>query len=665
MSTDSNSSNKVFRPDIQGLRALAILLVLIYHADLDVLPGGYVGVDVFFVISGYLITGLLVREIECAGTVALAKFYARRIRRLLPAASLMLFATLVAAGLIYSPLELKQFASSAFTVATYVSNLWFAHLSTDYLAEDTTANPLLHTWSLSVEEQFYLVWPLILILVARSVSVDSIRKRALFALGTLSVVSLIASAMLTEYSQPWAFFSSPTRAWEFGAGGLVALHQPKSRTVGRGLTMAAGMFGMLLILYAGITFDEATRFPGGAALVPVLGTVLLIYAGQAQAAIGPSRWLSIRPMRFIGDISYSVYLWHWPIFVFLSLMVAEPSLSMRVAGMVASILIGWASYVLVENPFRYGRRKKQRVRLSIALGALLTASSAGFALAIRDISASGLSNETQQRYRSAANDTPIVGSNGCHANFFQVEIPECVFGDEHGDFSIVLFGDSHAAMWFPALEAIAREQGWRLIAMTKTGCASVHFDAIEKKLNRPYYECTQWRENAIKRIESLQPDLIVLANSSRHVLKDLSVSEAVRLRRWAESVRETLTLFHRIQIPVALIRDTPWLDFDAPVCLSRAHWKGVDPAESCRFDTADENAQDVFEIERAELLRFEANLVVDMTQAICPEEPCLAERDGFVLYHDKHHLSATFSRHLADRLYAQLKPALRAHAADH
>lgn len=272
-----------YHPDIQGLRAVAVLLVVFYHAGFEFLSGGYIGVDVFFVISGYLITGLLLRELTRSNGINIADFYARRIRRLLPTATVVLISTVGVAWTVYAPLELKQFLSSAFATAVYLSNIWFAHLSTDYLAEDTDANPLLHTWSLSAEEQFYLFWPFLIIFLARKKSPAILRKHLLIGILIVCIASLFSAIFLTYYNQSLAFFISPTRAWEFGLGGLIALWIPKE-DFPITLIQLLGFLGLVLIFLASYYFNEQTRFPGFAAIVPVIGACFIIIASHRIAS---------------------------------------------------------------------------------------------------------------------------------------------------------------------------------------------------------------------------------------------------------------------------------------------------------------------------------------------------------------------------------------------
>lgn len=635
-----------------------MLLVVIYHAGFDTLSGGYIGVDVFFVISGYLITGLLLRELETTGTVALAKFYGRRIRRLLPAATLVLVCTIAIAWTVYSPLELKQFASSAFATATYLSNIWFAHLATDYLAEDTAANPLLHTWSLSAEEQFYLAWPLLLLVTARLGPTQSVRRRLFVTMGILAGLSLLASLLLTRYSQPWAFFGSPTRAWEFALGGVVALWNPTSQYRRSNTRPLLGALGITLVFLPAIAFDRQTAFPGFAAIVPVVGALLIISAAHRSQPAGVNRWISSKPMQFVGNISYSLYLWHWPIFVFMPFFIDDVALGDRMIGIALAFVLAWVTYVLIENPFRFSQPLSRRVRASIAVGLLLSGSSASFALVVREISASSLRTDIQKRYFQASRDTPRIYAGDCHAKYFQVETPECTFGVETSDVSVVLFGDSHAAQWFPALEQLSNQHGWRLTSWTKTGCASVHFDQTETKLGRPYTECTEWRAKTIERIKAEKPTLLIIANSNRHVPGNKNLSDEQRKQIWADAVGKTLSEFEDLPTRIIIIRDTPWPSFNAPTCLSRAAWQGKDPSQHCIFSTSDFLPDPIYEAEHWQLSLRRKGHLVDMTKVICPDTICTVDRDGIVVYHDAHHLTASFSRHVADALFARLRTAL-------
>jgi len=654
-------SHSNYRPDVQGLRAIAVLLVVIYHSGIGYFPGGYIGVDIFFVISGYLITGLLHRELEHSGSVDFMQFYAKRIRRLLPAVTVVLITTVIAAWYLYSPLEMKQFSSSAFATSIYLSNAWFAHLAMDYLAESASANPLLHTWSLSVEEQFYFVWPLFIFILARTGGTTDLYKKLLKGIFILSVLSFIFSVLLTKYNQPWAFFSSPTRAWEFGVGGLIVLI-PKNRfNISVAWSNVLGVLGFSLVLFTACFYDTTVSFPGFAAVLPVLGAASLLAAGHGRVElVGVNRWMCLKPMQFVGNISYSLYLWHWPIFVFMDFLYVDINILDRLGALLLAFFLAWVTVISIENPFRFSKLLINKVNMSIMLGILLLVLSASFSLVLRDISKSSITTPSQLRYSAAKNDIPRTYPDGCHAQFLQVDMPDCVYGDQLATRSIVLFGDSHAAQWFPALEELSKLHHWQLIPITKTSCPSMSFEPFDNEMNRTYIECTQWREKAFARIEKLKPQLVVLANSKNYLTTNgegvLAQNDA---KIWQKSVRETLDrLSSNSTTSLVILRDTPWLKFNAPICLSRADWQQKSPIEMCRFNTIDTKSKEIFELERHELEGTSKGLMIDMSSVICPDQECATERDGLVIYHDAHHLSASFSKSMAHLMYSKLKPML-------
>ncbi|MDX1541032.1 MAG: acyltransferase family protein [Geminicoccaceae bacterium] len=646
-----------FRPDIQGLRGVAVLLVVIYHAGLSVVPGGYTGVDVFFVISGYLITGLLVREIEQSGGLDLAAFYARRIRRLLPAATVVLLATTAVAMLLYSPLELKQFVATVFMTAVYLSNFWFAQQQTDYLAEDTSANPLLHTWSLAVEEQFYLVWPLLLLAAASAGPVNRLRSRLLVIMLIVGALSLAASVLLTWSNQPWAFFGSPTRAWQFALGGLIALWSPDERWLGTTFARLAGLTGLAAIIGAALAFTAETPFPGYAALLPTLGAAMVVAAGHASRDAATASWLGSGPLRFLGDISYSLYLWHWPVFVFLQRQVDEVGALEQLAGLTVACALAWLTYLSVENPVRSARPLIARPRLSLAFGLLLSALPVSVALTLWTMTAGELQMRAQQRYLAASDDLPRIYADGCHLDFREISVDAagCSYAETTSRTTVVLFGDSHAAQWFPALEAVAEREGWRLVSLTKAACPALPYAVYLEPLGRTYVECAAWRERALARIAELRPEITIVANSNREWAKDDGLGDLRDESLWLRATRRLLGELAGHTRATVFLRDTRDLPFDAPTCLSRADWQDQSPPEACAVEPNAGRAKTLFERESA-VISAEGAHLIDMRDAICPVEPCPVERNGRVLYRDSHHLTASFAADLAGSLHQQLAP---------
>jgi len=358
------------RNDIEGLRAVAVLLVVFFHADLLGMTGGFVGVDVFFVISGFLITGLLLRERRSTGTISLRDFYARRARRLLPASALVLVATLFGSLLLAPPLLVPQIAHDVTAAALYVSNMSFAAQATDYFAAGSAPSPVLHFWSLGVEEQYYLLWPALILLITRGA--DRPVSRVAPTVVAIFVASLAFAVWLAGTSLPWAFFSLPSRAWELALGGMLAVLEPQLARIRPSLLAGASWAGLALIAAAGLLLTGASGFPLVAALPPAVGAALVIVGGTAPHRWSPARWLGSEVPRFIGRISYSVYLWHWPLLVLPALAVGAPlPVPARLLLALASVPLAAATSRYLEDPLRRGRLIGTRPRWNLAMAGAL------------------------------------------------------------------------------------------------------------------------------------------------------------------------------------------------------------------------------------------------------------------------------------------------------
>jgi len=651
----SAESTSTLRLDIEGLRAVAILLVVAFHAGVPGLGGGFIGVDVFFVLSGYLITGLLCREYAQRGKIRLADFYARRIRRLLPASCAVLIVTIIAARVFYSPLEQVGYASTSTMTALYSSNLWFAKSGVDYLAPSADENPLLHTWSLAVEEQFYVVWPFLMLFALR---LERGRRRISPAvvLGVAGLLSLSLSLWLTRRIQPWAFFGMPTRGWEFAIGGLGAL-VPASFLASRQRTsralMAVGLIGTLI---SALLITQSTPFPGVAALGPTIATGLVLVSGVAVTGGWANALLASAPMRWIGQRSYSWYLWHWPVLVIGAAAIGAPSLPTRVGLALASLAAAAITYVLIENPIRYYRKSAQHPRLTIAAAGAATAFVAAAAVTWHADAKQAHGDPEQRRFVAAAADT-VLGLGGCHLTFTATRAGKCDFANVAADSTVVLFGDSHALQWFPAVEAIAATRGWRLVSLTKTGCPSVDVGVFIQRLARMYTECSEWRQEAIRRIVAMRPTMVLIANSSAYVspLDGSSADTKTPIGEWGEGLARTIAAFTGAGARVTLIHDTPWPGKNIPTCLARAAWRGQSPESTCTFYRAASIDTLAATEERRIALANPRVSVVDLSDAVCATPVCEPMRDSVVLYSDRDHLTAHFSRNLAATLGARLK----------
>ncbi len=640
-----------FRPDIEGMRGVAILLVVAYHAGVVSMSGGFVGVDVFFILSGYLITGLLVREIGRTGRVGFAEFYARRVRRLLPAAAVVIVATVLAGRLLLSPLEEKDLAKTALATALYVSNLFFARTSTNYLAGDVHANPLLHTWSLAVEEQFYLVWPLLMLLLARVFGVAR-RGRLMVVMAGLAVLSLLACVLMTHRAQPWAFFTTPFRAWEFALGGIAGLAStPWLRNHLRAV-MAGAWIGAAAILAAAMLFGPNTSFPGVAALLPAGGTALVLLAGAAAPLARLPRALSNRVLLYLGRVSYSWYLWHWPVLVFVRTLAPHSGHVLVAAGVAGSLALAALTNVLIENPARYSAWLRPRPALSLGLAGALTMVSVGCS-GLGFLTASRAANSPAQRaFTQARDDMPSIFGTRClsGAADVSVHVDFCTFGDSAGTMDVVLFGDSHAAQWFPALDRIAQEHHWRLLVVTKAKCPAASVRIYYDRLGRDFTECDQWRAAALDTIVALHPDAVVASSSTSYLI----ALEPVTPAEWGAGLTTTLGTLDAAGIPTFLLRDSPQPGFDIPTCASRAAWRGEDVMQVCRVVRAHAFVTAAFPLAQEAASRFRRVSTIDLSDEICGPEVCPPVRNGVVVYRDVNHLTASYVRTLAPALEARL-----------
>ena len=360
-----------FRTDIEGMRGLAILLVVLFHAKVPGVAGGFVGVDIFFVLSGYLITGLLITEWDDKGHIALLRFFARRVARLLPAVTLTILATVVAARMLLSPVELLRVTRSAVLASIYLSNVSFAH-NLDYFEGLADEDLLLHTWSLAVEEQYYLVWPVLILISAYCVGKLDSRSRRLWSIVVVVVVSFAWCQWQMHTMPVRAFFLMPGRAWEFAVGGFVRIMPMGILYLSRRLTLILGCAGLLLIVSSAIGLSESIPYPGLAVLLPVMGTASVLAAGSVTPTAGALRVLGTSLMRWLGKVSYSWYLWHWPVLAITLLVFTTYSVAARLVICAVSLALANLCYRFVEAPLRRLGQAMPRHGVVVALGLTLS-----------------------------------------------------------------------------------------------------------------------------------------------------------------------------------------------------------------------------------------------------------------------------------------------------
>jgi len=661
-----------FQPHIQGLRAIAVILVVLYHFWPGRLSGGYVGVDVFFVISGFLITGQLARELESTGRIALPSFWAKRARRLLPAALLVL-AFCVLATLFLLPLSslgdsLREILASTF----YVENWSLAASSVDYLAaHDATLTQ--HYWSLSVEEQFYIVWPLLLLGATWLGAKFFAARRWLplvLVVAVVTVASLVVSVLYTQTHPSEAFFATFTRGWEFGAGALLAL-LPRLRPRGAWWPNLVGYAGLLLILGSAWFYGPTTAFPGSAALLPVIGAAAVIVSARAKHWWDVGSVLGGRPQRFIGDISYSVYLWHWPLIIIAPFI---PGWGLegwnRVVLFVASFVLGWLTKRFVEDPSRRWRfltARKPRITYGFVVASM----------AIVALLAGGTFALQQPKYEAAASQlqaiaedppdcfgalsgpdcrnpelaTSVIPSAGfgnadkpghveCFVQLNESTVKTCTFGEKGGP-RVALIGDSHAYQYIEAMIDLAERNGWRLTTYLKGACpwttAEVGGPSVAFTDS-----CVDWRQNLAKELERTPAyDAVFTAALADTPFGGTEADIAAGFEKaWRQAKGA----------PIVTIVDNPDFTVDPNKCLRL----------SAAADCTEPRAEVLKKVDPISVAAESAGAtLLDLTDTYCDADRCFSVIGGANVYRDQDHLTVTWTRTMETAIGSAVEGAMR------
>lgn len=704
-----------FRTDVEGLRAVAVILVVAFHAGVPHLDGGFIGVDVFFVLSGYLITRLMLAERERTGTISLMGFWSRRARRLLPAACLTLVTTLVVAQFVLPPLQRRSVTIDALFSSVFLANVRFARSLGDYFGgqlAEAYPSPFLHYWSLAVEEQFYVVWPLVVLAATRI----GRRPRVSLAVvaGSIAIASFAVSVWWTPRQPESAFYLLPARMCELLAGALLAI--VGSASLGRipgAVRAGLGWLGLIGIVVATVTYSEASAFPGYLALLPVLATVAVLVAGAGdRAPFGPGRLLELRTLQWIGGISYALYLWHWPALVLAQAHDPTGSALQRAGAVAVSVVLAALSMRLVENPVRYAKALSAPPVRGLALGLGLTAvsiavigvswsrqpalgtdeaapvvslvpvpetmppatdddlsaDSSGASPATGSSESTSVPTEADDTLQvlerqmaaildeaagttdvpsnlrpslaSASDDLAQVYRDGCITLGESREVLDCRYGAVGSDETIVLFGDSHAAHWFPAVEQIADDRNVELVTILKGGCPvadvpSTRADLIET--------CPPWRTAAIDAIAAIEPDLVVVSSLSGYTTDEAA---------WERGLTEVLGALGVSADRVVVMLDTPRPNGAPPVCLS----ENLKSADDCL-------AQRVVAVQAGRIASEQAaatatgTQIIDPTPWMCGPTVCPVIVGDVLMYRDINHITTTASELLAPLLDAALFPS--------
>lgn len=681
-------ARKALRPDIQGLRAVAVALVLLYHAGVPWLPGGFVGVDVFFVISGFLITGGIVKELRRDGKLSLRGFYARRIARIVPASIVAVLGTLLLTWMLLPQTRWAAIGQDALAGLLYFINWSFASSSVDYLAQGQAPSPFQHFWSLAVEEQFYIVWPLLLLSITwLSLKLGfKLQKGLISGVAMVALPSLLWSVYYTSTHPGSAYFATTTRMWELAIGaGLAVISSRTSMKVPTAVSASIGWAGLAAIALAATLFTSSTTFPSFTALLPVLGAAALIWAGTGASKGGPELLLGLRPMVAVGNVSYSLYLWHWPMLVIAAAVwgTLQPMVGLLVVAV--ALVPAWLSLKYVEQPIQVAIKEARTKSTPFSSGFLMTGTASVCALLLilavpptppasavefipeplagtvaKAIGAETLLEQPmpsaaedkfadiQPNVLQASKDLHPVNDNGCMQKIESSEAKSCQYGAANGSKTIALVGDSHAAMLLPGFERVATDNGWRLVTLTKGACPWV--DASINYQGRPFRQCSDWNDGVTQALLAETPDVIVTV-TSRYLTNDGQVdSQDLSNERMVAGMRSAWAPFIAQGVPIISVRDTPRPGSPVPDCVAQ----NLDELSKCSMPASSVLSTDPPEVAAA--TGHDGASVMDLTPAVCFADVCPAVIGGVLVYRDDNHLTATYARSMHKHIASALKP---------
>ena len=615
--------------------------------------------DVFFVLSGYLISALIITEIERTGRLDLIAFYARRMRRLFPTLAVVLLVTALLAWNCLGLAQQRFDANAASAAILWVSNFFFAARVQGYFTALSQSNIYMHTWSLSVEEQFYLVWPAVLMFLFGYWKWQSSRcSRKGLAQGLLfmGALSFALSAYWAHVDTALGFYLVPGRVWEFTAGALVFLlrdHCDKAdvSVVGtlRGRSLLNSL-GVALVALSAMFYTSALHYPGVWALTPVIGTALvLLDAPERTPRSVVSRMLLGTPaVLLLGDMSYSLYLWHWPLLV-LGRSVLGTNAWVRLLAVALSVALAWFTTALLERPLL---RSRLRHKYAVFGGAFLGVGALTLSIHAWSGEIDAMKHSpTQMAILGAEFDLPsLYNRPDCDTWTRSSAVHECVFGPAHAKHTIVMFGDSVLAQWFPAVRKIyLNRPGWRVVVLTKSACPAVNEPVYYDRIHAFYTVCSDWRGKAIHAIIALHPDIVLMVSTSYKFTDS----------QWINGTRSVLRGLVRTVGEVLIMAPTPELGFNGLNCLSaNAAWPAWLPrVRQCI------NARSVADAQRFRTLFEQAAMpfanvrVIDLQSSVCPDGVCRAQLRGRIVYRDARHLTASFVRSLAPELEGRIGEA--------
>jgi peptidoglycan/LPS O-acetylase OafA/YrhL len=674
-----------FRPDIQGLRAFAVTLVVLSHLGMG-FPGGYVGVDVFFVISGFLITQQLMAEMNRTNNISLRGFYARRIRRILPAAAVVIIGTLLACRIWDSPLRVKPDALDAFCASISGMNWRLAEGGANYFQASALPSSFQHFWSLSVEEQFYMVWPSLLLLVGVGFGrKHGRRKSLLWLLLVIMSVSLILSIRTTSSSPSWAYFGTQTRVWELAFGALLAVTVDIWTKMPPALASQMSWFGLGMIMLSAFIYNGSTEYPGAAVVLPVMGAAWVIAGGCPGWPRSAELILRQPPAQLVGKTSYSWYLVHWPILTILPLALGHSLTAVdKWLVLFGSLALAIMMFYAIEQPVRRYSLLVRKPSFGLALGGILVAASVGTTMLVSDHvaipggagaghavttasdlkvveeainAAAGLTKLPQNvtpSLEDAPNDQPFTTAQCLMSDTATVPAPNsrCTFGDLGSTRTIAVVGDSHANEWTPAIITFAKANHWKIVLYMKAGCPpGVYPDDVDPETNRLYTQCNEWRGRVFARLKALRPNIVLVSSELRTL--DLDPTGMV------EAIRE----YQEDGARVIYVEDTPNPEAigSVPDCLA----EHANDVQACSLSRrAEPTRLDGFVQRRIEAsaVRQAGAALIDPTPWFCTSVTCPPIINNLVVYMDSSHVTATYIQWLTPLMSSALNRAIDRHS---